>query len=226
MHLSCQRPTPVRAKVTQIVEASRPPRQRINLFALRRIDQQSQADSLKRQCFQPTGRTLLSSITLFMFSIQSASTGPSKRIHFWSGLSSVKSNEIPFSIVGRFIFFFNRPAVSGSAEETKRPKSNGSVTGTGFPHDRRYNAVVPFPAGKIVVPVKLAEAERLRINRIDVDDVEPGLLVVPHASHRVLQHAPRDRLCCVRLAHYHRRVSRVHRLVQLDNFRQYQGNRL
>lgn len=38
-------------------------------------------------------RTLLSSITLFIFSIQSASTGPSKRIHFTSGVSSVKSNE-------------------------------------------------------------------------------------------------------------------------------------
>lgn len=37
-----------------------------------------------------TKYTLLSSMTLFMFSIQSTSTGPSKRIHFSSAVSSVK----------------------------------------------------------------------------------------------------------------------------------------
>lgn len=45
-----------------------------------------------------TKYTLLSSMTLFMFSIQSASTGPSKRIHFSSAVSSVKRT-LNFTIV-------------------------------------------------------------------------------------------------------------------------------
>lgn len=102
----------------------------------------------------------------------------------------------------------------------------GSRTGAGLPHDGRYNAIVPLPGRKIVLAVKLGKAQRFRVNGEHVDGLVSGLLVVLHAGHRVLQHFPRDRLGRVRFTDYHRRVPRVHRLEQLDNFRQYQGDRL
>lgn len=148
-----------------------------------------------------------------MFSIQSASTGPSKRIHFTSGVSSVKSNE---TLRTRSPLH----ALLGKIE-------NGEPrTGAGLPHDGRYHPVVPLARRKIVLAVELGEAQRFRIDGEHVNDLVAGLLVLLHARHRVLQHLPRDRLGRVRFPDYHRRVPRVHRLEQLDNFRHYQGNRL
>lgn len=102
----------------------------------------------------------------------------------------------------------------------------GNRTGAGLPHDGRYDSVVPLPGRKVVLAVKLGKAQRFRVNGEHVNRLVSRFLVHLHAGHRVLQHLPRGRLGRVRFADNHRRVPRVHRLEQLDHFRQYQGDRL